>query len=251
MSASKSAPLTESHNLTLSAGPPFPPKLYNVVVNYETNPETQSLISVSVPESGSSNVPDELRRWINTRLSNPLLKLDVSGLCWGINRYWEAAISRAQVWSRVEARHSKLLANRNRRGSNHKSPEKESLSTTDFRHIIPHLDRTSMTFSPKDASNRLRVLISCALTLDEWTSEPRLLPEISISSPSASSKKIEQETKKLFYTLLKGDQVDSDGVGGEIEADAIVRAVDGVLGVLFGLGDTHGKGNSKGKLPVR
>lgn len=108
-----------------------------------------------------------------------------------------------------------------------------------------------MTFSLKDTSKPLRVLISCALTLDEWTSEPRLLSEISISSPSASSKKIEQETKKLFYTLLRGEQgADSDDVGGDFEADAIVRAVDGVVGVLFGLDDTHVKG-SKGKLPVR
>lgn len=95
------------------------------------------------------------------------------------------------------------------------------------------------------------MLISCALTLDEWTSEPRLLPEISISSPAASSKKIEQETKKLFNTLLRGGQgTDSDGVGGDVEAVAIVRAVDGVMGVLFGLDDTHIQG-FKGKLPVR
>ena len=44
--------------------------------------------------------------------------------------------------------------------------------------------------------------------------------------------------------------MDSDGVGGDVEADAIVRAVDGVVGVLFGLNDTHVQG-FKGKLPVR
>lgn len=201
---------------------------------------------MSIPESdGSSNVPDGLRRWIDTRLSNPLLKLDVSGLCWGINRYWEASVSRAQVWSRIEARHSKLLAHRNHRESKHKE------DTTDLRHILPHLDRTSMTFSLKDTSKPLRIFISCALTLDEWTSEPRVLPEISISSPAPSSKKIEQETKKLFNTLLRGEQgTDGDGVGGDVEADAIVRAVDGVVGVLFGLDDTHIQG-FKGKVPVR
>jgi len=107
-----------------------------------------------------------------------------------------------------------------------------------------------MTLSLKDTSKPLHILISCALTLDEWTSEPRLFPEISISSPSASGKKIEQETKKLFNTLLRGDQADSDGVGGDIEADTFVRAVDAVVGVLFGLDDTHGKG-SKGKSPMR
>jgi len=107
-----------------------------------------------------------------------------------------------------------------------------------------------MTFCLKDTSKPLRVLISCALTLDEWTSEPRLFPEVSIASPSASGKKIEQETKKLFNTLLRDEQgADSDSVG-DIEPGAIVRAVDAVVGVLFGLDDTHDKG-SKGKLPVR
>ncbi|BCR87073.1 uncharacterized protein ACHE_31060S [Aspergillus chevalieri] len=245
VSASESAPLTESHSLTLSTGPPFPQNLYNITLNYETNPETQSLLSISIPKNdGSSNVPEGLRRWIDTRLSNPLLKLDVSGLCWGINRYWEASISRAQIWSRIEARHSKLLALRKHREPNRKE------DTSDLRHVLPHLDRTSMTFCLKDTSKPLRVLISCALTLDEWTSEPRLFPEVSIASPSASGKKIEQETKKLFNTLLRDEQgADSDSVG-DIEPGAIVRAVDAVVGVLFGLDDTHDKG-SKGKLPVR
>lgn len=95
------------------------------------------------------------------------------------------------------------------------------------------------------------MLLSCALILDEWTSEPRVLPEISTSFPAASSKKIEQEAKKLFNTLLKGEQgADNDGVDDDIEADAIVRAVDGVVGVLFGLDDTHVQGFN-GKLPVR
>ena len=91
-----------------------------------------------------------------------------------------------------------------------------------------------MIFAPKE--NPLQVLLSCSLIIDEWASEPQLLPEISIStSPKnrgGSSRKVEQEAKKLFYALLKGNQ--SDGVG-DFDADAVVRATEGVLGVLFGL----------------
>ena len=272
VSASKADSLTETRELTLSAGPPFPPRLYYATVIYEANPETQSLLSISVPSSRSgneSNLPDSLRHWINIRLSNPLLKLDISGLCWGINRYWEAAVSRAQIWSRVESQHSHLLTGRNRNRNNGSQNSKESssktgsndLSTPDLRRLIPHFNRTTMAFGSLQDKNSLRVLISCTLTLDEWTSEPQLLPEISISalSPnrSASSKKVEQETKKLFYTLLRGNKDDAGstdgGVVGDIDVIAVVRAINGVLGALFGL-DAPGQQQQqrlKGKLPVR
>ena len=244
LSASKQDSLTETHKLTLSAGPPFPPKLYNVTVTYKTNPETQSLTSISIPDQeNKSNIPDNLDHWINTRLSNPLLKLDVSGLCWGINRYWEAAISRAQIWSRIESRHPKLLANHSRRReANQPRQGKETssntgnLTTSDLRRLIPHLNRTTMIFAPKDSP--LQVLLSCNLTIDEWTSEPQLLPEISIStSPKGrgSSRKVEQEAKKLFYAFLKGEKGGPADSVGDVDADAVVRATEGVLGVLFGL----------------
>lgn len=94
-----------------------------------------------------------------------------------------------------------------------------------------------MTFAPKE--NLLQVLLSCSLTIDEWTSEPQLLPEISIStSPKGrggSSRKVEQEAKKLFYALLKGEHGGPADNVGNVDANAVVRATEGVLGVLFGL----------------
>ena len=46
---------------------------------------------------------------------------------------------------------------------------------------------------------------------------------------------MEQEAKKLFYALLKGEQSGpADGVGN-VDADVVVRATEGVLGVLFGV----------------
>lgn len=94
-----------------------------------------------------------------------------------------------------------------------------------------------MTFASKESP--LQVLLSCNLRIDEWTSEPQLLPEISISTSAkgrgGSSRKVEQEAKKLFYALLKGEQSGpADSVGG-VDADTVVRATEGVLGVLFGL----------------
>lgn len=265
--STKADTLTETHQLTLTPGAPFPPNLYNATVVYEANPESQSLLSLSVPDNNQqSTLPTSLRHWIDTRLRNPLLNLDVSGLCWGVNRYWEAALSRAQIWARIESRYSHLLSRGHGRGNGRDQNQNQHTGKeTDLRYLIPHLDRTTMTFSSSNAP--LGVLISCSLNLDEWTSEPRLLPEVSISTVPAqnrqpSSKKMEQETKKLFYTLLRGDKEETGSVAAaaaadgrandaDVDIDAVVRAVDGVLGVLFGLEQLQLQQKVKGKLPVR
>ncbi|RMJ22997.1 hypothetical protein PHISP_06137 [Aspergillus sp. HF37] len=199
VSASKPGSLRENHNLTFTAPHPFPPGLYNISVEYESDPETQSLTAVSVPDSREdhkSNIPQVLRRWIDTRLANPLLKLDVSSLCWGINRYWEAALSRAQIWTKLEKQHSNLVAgggipnepvappNRKRKAN---TPENDSGTVTrsELGHMISHLERSTMLFEPSGrgkgkGKTAAKVLLSCTLALDEWTSEPHLTPEISV-----------------------------------------------------------------------
>lgn len=232
VSASKSDSLREAHNLTFSAPPPFPPDMYKISVAYESDPETQSLVSVSTPESSGSNpsIPESLRHWLDTRSANPLLTLDVSGLCWGINRYWEAAISRAQIWTRLEAQHPKLLGKTLSIDASRKRPSLHSNGTftrSDLRYLVSHIERSTMLFESTDKAPKL--LLSCPVTIDEWTSEPQLIPEISVTA-SRASKKIEQESKKLFLALLH-----DSGEGGAQNDDihAIVRATEGVLCSLF------------------
>jgi hypothetical protein len=91
-----------------------------------------------------------------------------------------------------------------------------------------------MVIDPKSSASSPRVLLSNSLVLDEWTGEPRLRPEISVSIPG-SDKKIDQETKKLFYALLREDgEVATRDVEGGIRVDAVIRATEGALGALFG-----------------
>jgi hypothetical protein len=82
-----------------------------------------------------------------------------------------------------------------------------------------------------------RVLLSYNLTIDDWTGEPQLRPEISVSDSGAnggSSKKINQEAKKLFHALLheKGG-TPMPGVEGGVHIDAVLRATEGAFGALF------------------
>lgn len=244
--------LREQHFLTFTSPPPFHPDLYNVSVVYQSNPETQSLITVSIPEDRNDSdlkIPETLRHWMNCRLSNPLLKLDVSSLCWGINRYWEAMVWRGQIWSQIETQHPKLVAGRvvTNNATNDKGTDRGStahgdgidLTRSELWRLIGHLERSSMLFNARGGGTKLH--LSCALTMNEWTSEPELMPEISIQVSSMvrdSKKKIEEEARKVFHGLLRENRPPSEngsqGRGiGILDVYAIVRATEGVLGVLF------------------
>ncbi|CAG8045290.1 unnamed protein product [Penicillium nalgiovense] len=234
--SSRREELLETHTLIFSPPSPFPASLYNVTIVYETNPETQTLSSLSVPTGSDSKkrkVPEALRRWIDTRLENPLLKLDVATLCWGVNRYWESAITRARLWAHIDCNYGpRALQGRKDIASESKDGV---ITLSELRRLVPHLDRSVMVIKPNSSGSSLRVLLSNNLKLDEWTGEPQLRPEISVSIPGVD-KKIDQETKKLFYALLRENGTSSTrGVEGGIHVDAVVRATEGALGALFGL----------------
>ncbi|PYH97471.1 hypothetical protein BO71DRAFT_373275 [Aspergillus ellipticus CBS 707.79] len=246
--------LVERHTLSFSPPPPFPSIRYKTSVNYDVNPEVRSLISVSVSslsENGDSRMPEYLRRWIEARLANPLLRLDVTGLCWGINRYWEASVSRAELWSRMERQHAEFVPDhtqlnngvvvqygRSSQTTSSAHPPR-SLNTSDLRHVLPHIERTSMLFESREGS--LKVLLSCELIMDEWTCEPELAADISVSvlieSEGGSRHKVEQESKSLFQAMLEENRNNDIGSNfDEAHADVIMRATECTLSALFGLG---------------
>lgn len=231
--------LLETHTLTFTPPPPFPSSLYNVSVVYETDPETQSVTSLSVPtgrDTKKRKVPETLRRWIDSRLANPLLRLDVATLCWGINRYWEVSVARGQLWAQIEHRHSSGGSY----GGKDAFPQTKdgAITTSQVRRLIPHLERGTMLVKPKISKTEPQVLLSNVLTIDEWTGEPQLRSELSVSlsgGNGASSKKINNEAKKLFHALLReGGPPTAQGTAGTVQTDTIIRATEGVLGALAG-----------------
>ncbi|KAE8373200.1 hypothetical protein BDV26DRAFT_285295 [Aspergillus bertholletiae] len=230
----------ERHTLELSTPWPFPPNHLHLSINYETDPETQSVLSISVPVNNGNKAPVYLRQWIESRLANPLLKLDLSGLCWGINRYWEASISRAKLWTRLEGQYQRLIKSRGATSDTDKlddfqDPDMPTLSTIDLRNILPHLERTSMLFE-SGSGESLCAHFSCELTIDEWAGEPRLVPGISVSAPSKmngrTGSKVEQDVKSLFHAFLSEKQSERIGTDIDINADAIVHAAEHILGTF-------------------
>ncbi|KAL3475317.1 hypothetical protein BJX99DRAFT_230054 [Aspergillus californicus] len=249
ISTFKTNSMLEKHQLTLSAPRPFPPNIYKISVSYETNPETQSLVSLSAEIE--SRTPVYMRKWIDQRLANPLLKLDISGLCWGINRYWEALVSRAQVWAEIEDQHPDLILHN--KAVNPAKPSKsdlnktETLTISDLRRILPQLERTSMLFESKERA--LKLILTCEITIDEWTGEPDLTPSVCVSSPefeSGSNEKVEQESSKLFHAILTESTDIHSGTAGGSDAQDIINATNCVLNALFEVnGGEPGQGFGK------
>lgn len=236
--ASEPDSFLEIHTLKFTAPSPFPRALYNVSVVYETNPETQTINSVSVPtgnESKKRKVPETLRRWIDNRLENPLLNLDVATLCWGINRYWEASLARAQLWAEIEKKHGRAPISA-RGKEDPRSSQDGVITISELRRLVPHLERNTMVIH-SGSSRKYRVLLSNVLVMDDWTGEPQLRPELSVSVSNVSkeaSRKIDQEAKKLFHGLLSEHGAGTTrGLAGTMRSDVILRAVSGTLGVFL------------------
>jgi hypothetical protein len=127
----------------------------------------------------------------------------------------------------------------------------EPLRISDLRSIAPHLQRTTMLFSHVAKSRESKLLLSCPLVLDEWTSEAELNPEISISIPDLAGTKrfkVERDIKRLFNSLLRdGKGREGQADNGDRDAEAIVKAAEGVMGVFFGLDVLTARSNGHGK----
>ncbi|EEH35272.2 hypothetical protein PAAG_06319 [Paracoccidioides lutzii Pb01] len=267
---SSSPLITQTHHFTLSAPSPFPAHLFQIPISLQTNPATQTVISISTPTelqstdpkqtgiiSSGPNIPAPLSSWLTTRLSSPLLQRDISGLCWGVSRYWEADISRAKIWVQLEELRDRISTQKSPSSQQAKYSKSKSYSAHT---LLPHLGRTSFLFStiPQKPQNSIhpstptaQLLVICPLTLDLWTSEPQLEPDISVSVPKSSSasssmasKKVEKEAKRVFASFMKsgGESGNRKRKGGheyaaEIDGDAelLVRAVEGVVWVVFGV----------------
>lgn len=216
-----SSSVVQRHGLTLSSPSDSRHPIYKVPLVVYTDPERRTIISISVDDRAAtfgSQAP--LRVWMESRLSNSLLKSDVPGLCWGICRYWEAIVSRAKVWVHFENMLSGM------RSDPHLSP----LSTTPEpavskeetpRKVSPHLDRNTFLFSFPDRPQLPQLLVTCSLTLDLWTGEPEWHPGISVISSPVGGDKVEGEAKALFWGFLKRH--------GEVDAEGFTSAVKAVV----------------------
>ncbi|KAI9838192.1 MAG: hypothetical protein M1838_004657 [Thelocarpon superellum] len=131
-----------------------------MVVNTRTNTVTDLTL-----RSLSGWAESELGTWIRSRASDDRKAIgrDISGICWAISRYWEAAEQRARFWIECEEEFGDLLpqslglatskTKTSRQGhSKSKSWAREDDDDDDNdavtrRELLAHLPTRSMTFS--------------------------------------------------------------------------------------------------------
>lgn len=161
---------------------------------------------------------------------------------------------RARVWAKLKRRHEALVRGAGVNDDMDSSDDEDMrkpLRKSDLRVIVPHLERTTMIFFYGPRKRESKLLLSCPLILDEWTSEPQLKPEITISIPDLADTKrlkVERDIKRLFRHLLKEGRRNGKDTGhGERDAATIVKATEGVMGVLFGIDLLTARSNGTGK----
>uniref|UniRef100_A0A093UW78 Uncharacterized protein n=1 Tax=Talaromyces marneffei PM1 TaxID=1077442 RepID=A0A093UW78_TALMA len=217
VSTSQESAIIETHEITLSAPPPFPSSQFRIPLQFTTDLQSQRITSISLSKRATqeAQIPPALEAWIESRISSPIVGLDISGLCFGVSRFWEASLCRARIWTRLRQTQEVLLSKKSAKKSKKLSEiDSESLTgplrKSDSRFIIPHLLRSSMQFSsppsPLGSKRESKLILSCPLSLDRWTSEAQLKPDISIhisDQGEAQRTKAEMELKRLFHSVLK------------------------------------------------
>ncbi|KAI5308539.1 hypothetical protein KEM55_005463, partial [Ascosphaera atra] len=223
----------DKYVLLFSAPPPFSKHVFQVSLQLEVDATNYSVTSITVHENHSPTtpVPTDLSRWLEERLSNNDTKVDVSGICWGICQYWEAAILRAQLWARLEMLASELAGKAEQAKPDEQSP-------LDPRQIVPNLDRSCFTLRGKQQRahcfQSTDILISCFLSLDHLTMECVLEPDISIIGHGPNAMHIQQAVKTLFMELSQRKLAhSSDTPDMRSNINNIANAVRAVVKVVF------------------
>lgn len=245
-------PFQRQYKVTLSPPVPFPKQAYLVPVTFIIDPMDKQVVSIDVSDpspsaahsvsydlpSMTSNIPRPLLNWMSDRLSSSNFGRDVSGLFWGVCQYWEAMLMRAKIWVSLDELRQSISQN-----NKAMLPEQQN---EDFspRRLVPHLSRTSITITRNGnqrqrtssaPSSALRLLVTCNISLDSWTSEARLEPELSVYTPLPNAARIEVGARQMFTSLLRertgASGSSEDGVG--LSADSVCRAVEAVAKVLF------------------
>ncbi|ETI21380.1 hypothetical protein G647_07727 [Cladophialophora carrionii CBS 160.54] len=102
------------HRLKVEAPPPWLPNALFCVFEVAIDAENAQIehvelneVMLAVTRRTKSNKA-EIYRWVHDRLEHPLHRLDVSGLVWGMGRWFNAAVERAKVFRWIDLKYKRL-----------------------------------------------------------------------------------------------------------------------------------------------
>ena len=189
----------------LSSSGPYPPHAFGAQIRVLANAETQSVRSIELVKLTDKTEHVSLTKWIDQRLDSQLHRLDVSGLVWGMGKYWEACRNRAMVWMRMDA------AFNGKGGTLLKDVDEKAMTPAKLRTLMTHHKRTSMTFDIESKAarskkgskekNTTKVLLKWELDLD-WVGE--VVQNLDLTT-TGLPKKANAGAKKVFASIAAED----------------------------------------------
>ena len=214
------------HALELLAPEPWPAHIFGARIKVTVDVEEKQVRDVEVvkmrPEMGHQG----LREWVEKRLEvgNGLHRYDVGGLVWGIGRWWEECVKRAEEWKKLEGR----LNNKSSKKRKDAQEDAQVVREEDVKTLLPHLARTSMEFelgvskritrskkSPGEPKQELtKVMLLWDLLLD-WTGEADATVGVAVTGMGD-----------------RGEKGIKDAFGMIFKRDGVFTAMEGVLSVL-------------------
>ncbi|KIW33633.1 uncharacterized protein PV07_00469 [Cladophialophora immunda] len=205
------------HSLKLEAPPPWYPDAFSCAFEVVVDAENVQIEHVELKEVMSrarrtKTTRAEIFKWVNDRLEHPLHRLDVSGLIWGIGRWFTAAVERAKVFQWLDNKYNTPSSNQ---GQQHEDDNDHELTQDRAIELARYLDMTQNAAVDAETNVtaggkkfRKKVILSWAIDID-WAGGPLSQIQVSVSGIPP---KAEPGLRTIFGSLIP-----SLGVKGAFE----------------------------------
>ncbi|KPI39108.1 uncharacterized protein AB675_4481 [Cyphellophora attinorum] len=171
------------HDVKFSAPPPWPADTFNAEFLLIVDAESKRVDRIKyIKATHSEGISSELYSWIKRRLADDLVNTDLGGLVWGLGKYFTAAVERARLFRRLEAKYG-ADADMTPHHDETNEPETDD-----------GLDSTASTPQPVRTSKPAQQFVTAqeAILLSEYLTETHLeLPLRPTHQPKEASSAIE------------------------------------------------------------
>ncbi|OAP62956.1 hypothetical protein AYL99_02183 [Fonsecaea erecta] len=195
------------HLLILEAPSPWLPDAFSCAFEVVVDAENAQVEHVELKEVMSrarrtKKTKIEIFKWVNDRLENPLHRLDVGGLIWGIGRWFNAAVERARVFQWLDIKYNRPSSDE---GHQNEDDRDQQLTRDRAIELARYLDMTQnaavdaeMTVTAGGRNFRKKVMLSWTIDLD-WAGGSVSSIQVSVSGVP---QKAEPGLRTIFSSLI-------------------------------------------------
>src|SRR6202000_1968331 len=102
------------HILRIEAPAPWLPNALSCVFEVAVDAENAQIEHVELKDAMMAvtrrrkSSRDDIYKWVDDRSEQPLHRLDVSGMVWGMGRWFDAAVERAKVFRWIDLKYNRF-----------------------------------------------------------------------------------------------------------------------------------------------